>query len=263
VHVDHFTMRRRTTAPASLASRGLRPAAELAAGRAHGDRLRYIAGCRCNACRGANTAYERARAAARRAGDWNGLVDALTARRHLATLSAAGVGRRTVGEISGVADSILSSVITGRKQSIRARTERAILAVTEAAKADHALLDAAPTWRLLDSLLAQGYTKAALARALGQTRAALQISRHQVTVRTAYAVERLHAQLRTCDAGPTLSLIAELREEGYRQALIERELAALAQELGRDAPDLTVLGDRRIRVDAADLVQRLYAKLTS
>ncbi len=38
----------------AIEARGLRPIGELARNRPHGDRLRYMAGCRCPACRGAN-----------------------------------------------------------------------------------------------------------------------------------------------------------------------------------------------------------------
>ena len=65
-----------------LAQRGLKPASELAAKRPHGDRLRYVAGCRCDLCRKANSTYERERQKARAAGDWNGIVDAAKARQH-------------------------------------------------------------------------------------------------------------------------------------------------------------------------------------
>lgn len=64
-----------------LPSRGLKPAAELAKVRPHGTRLKYVGGCRCDACRSANSAYERDRQLARKHGDWNGLASARRARR--------------------------------------------------------------------------------------------------------------------------------------------------------------------------------------
>ena len=54
----------------------LRSAVELAAGKPHGTRIRYVGGCRCLPCRAANSRYESERQAARKLGDWNGLVDA-------------------------------------------------------------------------------------------------------------------------------------------------------------------------------------------
>lgn len=199
----------------TMAARGLRPASELAKERPHGDRLRYIAGCRCQECRRANTGYETARAKARKAGDWNGIVSADRARAHLHALSAAGVGRRQVTDASGIAETTLQLIAAGHRTNLRARTERSILDVTTQALADHALIDAAPTWRLIDELLASGYSKAELARALGYETAAIQLKRTQCTVRNAYDVERLHARLHRVPAAPSLLLLAELREEGY------------------------------------------------
>ncbi len=246
---------------AGLAARGLRPVAELAKNRPHGDRLRYMAGCRCQECRGGNTAYEKSRALARKAGDWNGLVGAERARAHIAHLSSRNVGRRTISDVADVADTVLSAIISGAKTKIRAATERAILAVTEEAAADHALVSAGPTWELLDELISGGYTKAELALQLGAKMPALQISRNQVTVRNAHEVRLLYARLQLIPAGPTLRLISELREEGFRLPLIERRVAALAAEIGLPTPDLTVRNGR-IQGRAANLVERVHAILT-
>lgn len=247
------------TSSTALAARGLRPVADLARDRQHGDRLRYMAGCRCADCRRANTAYETARAAARKAGDWNGIVPAAKARGHLAALSALGIGRRAVGDVCGVADSILSAIITGKKANIRARSERAILAVTVAAAADRALIPAAPTWSLLDELIADGYSKAELARQLGYKTHALQINRHQITVRNAYDVERLHERLRMVDAKRTLRLLDALADEGYTRRQIIEGLARLATTTGAEAPILTVRNGR-LMASAARLVERLNAE---
>lgn len=243
-----------------LLGRGLRPAAELARDRPCGDRLRYMAGCRCGDCRQANTAYERTRAAARKAGDWNGIVGAGRARAHMAALSLQGVGRRTVCDVSGVAETVLTEIIAGRKARIRARTERAILAVTHQAAADGALISAEETWRMLDELLAQGYTKTELATALGYKNRALQLKRHQVTVRTAFEVHRLYEKLKLVDASQTLALLTELRDEGYRINQILRKAQDTASRIGAPPPDLKVRGGR-IRADAARIVDLVHEEL--
>ena len=242
--------------------RGHKPVAELARDRPHGDRLRSMAGCRCDACRQANGRYERERQAARKAGDWNGCVPASKARAHLAALSAAGVGRRTVGDVCGVADVVLVEVIAGRKTNIRARTERAILAVTEQAAADRAYIDGASTWRMLDELLADGYSKATLARELGYQRPALQLRRDRVTARNAYEVARMYARLRFCPARETLALLRDLSEEGFHKQRVHRWLEALAAKRQLPPPDLTVRRDR-ILASTADLVRELHLQLTS
>jgi hypothetical protein len=220
-----------------------------------------MAGCRCSECRRANTDYEKARARARKAGEWNGLVSADQVRAHMAKLSKIGVGRRAVADVSGVSDSALVQIIAGRKTQLRALTARRILAVTKEAAADHALVCAKPSWRLLDELLSDGYTKAELALALGNRSPALQLGRKRVTVRNAFEVQRLHARLQFCAASQTLALLQELSAEGFRRDRLLKMLVTLAATVGADAPDLTVR-DGRIRRSTAMLVQRLHAQLT-
>lgn len=243
-----------------LAARGLRPIAQLAQGRPCGDRLRYMAGCRCVDCRRANTAYETARAKARKAGDWNGIVSAQKARTHLAALSAKGVGRRAVGDVCDVADTVLSAIINGKKTHIRARTERAILDVTAAAAADGALIPAGPTWALLDELIAAGYSKAELARHLGRRMPALQLSRHQVTVRNAADVSALHRRLRLVDAGPTQHHLTALEGEGYTRRQITEQLAKVAFAAGL-APPVLAFRLGRVLASTARIVERAHAVL--
>lgn len=250
-----------THAQVAMSARGLRSAAELSAGKPHGLRIRYMAGCRCQECRTANTAYEKARNIARKSGDWNGNVPAEKARAWLAALSKEGVGRRTVSDVAQIADSVLAQIITGRKKLVRARTERAILAVTAIAASDGAYVDAGPTWLLIDELLADGYTKTFLALELGRKTHALQLSRSQVTVRNAYDVQQLHARLRSCDATHTLALLEDLSEEGFHRDRVKKLLADLAAKRGIDAPDLTVRRGR-VREVAAQLVAQLHAELT-
>ena len=239
----------------------LRPVAELAAGRPHGDRLRYLAGCRCADCRRSNTEYERGRAAARKAGEWNGIVPAERTRAHIASLALAGVGRRQVADASGVAESIVVGIARGDRKNVRAATERAILGVNGQAIADRALIDAGPTWQLLDELVATGYSKAHLARELGHSSPAIQIRRTQCTVRTAYDVQRLHQRLRRVPAQATQQLSEELREEGYRPDRVERLVGEMAARQGMAPPDLQVHGEW-ISASAANLVAQLHAELT-
>lgn len=180
-----------------LINRGLRPAADLAADRPHGERLRYVGGCRCDECRAANARYERERLTARREGDWNGIVPADRARAHLLKLSKAGVGRRAVAAASDVADTVLQEIRAGRKKRIRARTERLILAVSAAQASDRALTPARRTHKLIAELLEEGYTAGFLAERLGYRHRGLQFRAERVTVRNAARVARLHRELTT------------------------------------------------------------------
>lgn len=245
----------------ALLKRGLRPASELAMNRPHGDRLRYLGGCRCHACRGANTAYEKQRAIARANGEWNGLVSAMPAREHLAALSKAGVGRRVVRDVCGVSDTILWAIIVGNKLKVRARTAKAILSVTAEAKADRALIPANATWALIQELLADGYTKAFLAKFMGRSRPALQLGKDQITVRNAFEVTRMYEQLRMVDSAPSLMLIAQLREEGYLITRIEQRVRELAQILGVEFEGLD-LNAKRIRANVGRLIKLAHSQMT-
>lgn len=180
-----------------LASRGLRPVAELGGARPHGTRLRYLSGCKCFKCRRANSDYERERQAARLAGDWNGIVDAARARAHLIKLARAGVGRRVVSEVTDVAHSILHEIRQRRRLKIRARTERKILAVTPDMRADRSIVSAAKAWHLIGELLEEGFTKSAIAKELGYRTQALQLRHDRITARNEQRVIALHRRLTT------------------------------------------------------------------
>lgn len=249
--------------PRGLAARGLRPASELAKNRPHGDRLRYIGGCRCAECRAANTAYEKARVVARKAGDWNGYVDTQLARQHLQQLSGQGVGRHSVSDASGVADSILFEIASGAKTRIRARTEKAILAVTAEAAADHAYVCAKTTWALLDELIADGYTRGELALAMGRKTANLQVGRRQVTVRTRFEVQRLHERLHFVNGHEAVRKLADLRAEGFRPERIELELQALALERGIEPMPSITPRHGRMHHQAVQLIQAVHERLTA
>ena len=175
----------------NVQERGLRPVSDLGSERPHGTRLRYLAGCKCFQCRRSNSDYERARSQARAAGDWNGIVDASRARRHIRALSGVGVGRRAIASASDIAESIVCEIRAGKRLRIRARTERKILAVTAAVASDGSLVPAAPVWRMVEWLIEEGFTKARIAEAIGQKRA-LQLGRDRVTVRNAAAIRRLY-----------------------------------------------------------------------
>lgn len=175
-----------------LAARGLRPVRELGLRRPHGERLRYMAGCRCLKCRCANSNYETRRAAARRRGEWNGIVDASPARKHLRRLSRRGVGYKTAADAASVARSTVAKVIAGERQRLRAQTVKRLLAVTPAAHADHSIVSARRTWRLIERLLEEGFTKRRIAQELlGPKAKALQLRPDFVLARTELAVEKL------------------------------------------------------------------------
>lgn len=166
--------------------------------RAHGTRAKYVADkCRCHACVQANRDYARARDRASRRPDEisrSAFVSAAPVRAHLHELSAAGVGYKRAAEISGVGKTALFKVLNGHsKRMLRANAER-VLAVTPAAVADGAYIDAAPTWELINQLLAAGWSKAAISRAIGQDGLALQLGKTRVTAAHARAIADLAAR---------------------------------------------------------------------
>lgn len=121
----------------------------------------------------------------------NDLVSTSRVRAHLAELSRLGIGRHAVAEASGVSRSLVNAIASGAAQQVRARTERALLAVDETCRADGALVPAARVWRHVRRILEAGWSRAAIARALGNVTPALQIGRRAVRLRTADRLQRL------------------------------------------------------------------------
>lgn len=226
----------RRTIRGDMAARGLRPAADLAANKPCGTRLRYYAGCRCFQCRMANSAYEAERKAARARGEGNGLVSADRAREHLAYLSDNGVGMKTAADAAKVPPSSIAKIIYCQRLNIRAQTERRILAVTTATRADGAFVDAGPTWVLINELLASGYSKVRIASELaGKPVKALQLRGEQITVRNAGVARLVYDRLRLVSATELRQAerqLAELREECFRMDHIQRDVDKLAAARG-------------------------------
>jgi hypothetical protein len=178
----------------NLENRGLQ-LAKIANDKPHGDRVKYMGGCRCMLCRAANSQYEVGRAAARRRGESNELVSAKYAQRHLRALSRHGIGRDTVSDITGLATSTIELIRTGKRKQIRRQNAAKIMAVTFEATTDAKIVPAARTWRIINLLLNEGFTKAEIARRLGCKMPALRIRKDLITARTAAKVERLYNQL--------------------------------------------------------------------
>jgi hypothetical protein len=178
--------------------------------RPHGTHAKYaVERCRCEPCRLAQRQYNRnrVRAIARPDENWCPYVPADKAREHLAWLADCGVGIKTVAKLSGVPHGSLSKVVYGQggrapSRRIRPETERRILAVMPHHAAGAQKIPAAHTWRLLNDLIARGWTRAELARRLGTQGPGLQIGRHQVRASTARKVERLHTELSRLPAIP-------------------------------------------------------------
>jgi RNA polymerase sigma factor (sigma-70 family) len=169
---------------------------------AHGTRPRYVFGpderdapgpCRCEPCRAANRAYARERDRRVRAGRKR--TPATPVREHLEWLAAHGVGKRAVAAASGVALSAIDDLRQNRTRLVDQSTAEQILAVTPAALAPGALVDATAAHADVDRLLAAGWTRAAIAAALGSNTPALQLGRTRVKASTAARLAELVANL--------------------------------------------------------------------
>ena len=165
--------------------------------------------CRCTDCRQAARHYEKSRLV-RKARGLQPYVDAGKARDHIAWLNSPAVrgevaslaGRRgTVAEWwftpaarrLGLMPTQLKQIGSGQIRRIRASTGRKIVSLTPNSHGDGLLVDAAPTKALIVMLLERGWTKAAIARAIGVSGARmLQIARSDKVRRvTADAVHQL------------------------------------------------------------------------
>lgn len=168
--------------------------------RQHGSKARYVFGpnqddepgpCRCEPCRTAARVYERDRK--RRTEP--AYVGADAARQHVRWLSEQGVGLKTIAKISGVAHGTLWKLVYGKggrpSKRIRRETHDRLLAVMPSDGAAGSKVPAGPTWAAIGQLIARGWTKTAIARAVGQKGAGLQVGRQEVTRRTAGAIRAL------------------------------------------------------------------------
>lgn len=163
----------------------------------HGTRVRYMAGCKCVPCRAAASRYEQLRQRIRNDGLADDLVPATKARNRLAWLRRHGIGLRTVARVGGVSRSVLAKIRSGEREQVRHETERAIFGVTKNATALGVYVDARQAWQRVRWLLAHGWSKARIARAVINPRAkALQINPDRITKRNAQAIERLYQAAR-------------------------------------------------------------------
>ena len=152
----------------------------------HGNRSSYVAGCRCDACRQANTDYARQlerRHARHRYGiepfQTFTLVDPKETRRHIEWLRTRGIGLRTIRDLTGMSRSNLQRIVNGERKHITSTTADRILAIG-LHRTPPPLVDADQAWTIIRTLNARGLSNAEIARQLGHKKAAVQISRTRV-----------------------------------------------------------------------------------
>jgi len=169
--------------------------------REHGARAKYVVEkCRCELCTQANRDYALQRDRHKRRVAFGleehkpAFVDATEAREHLLWLSKVGVGKRRVSQLTGISLSAIDKLRQGNRTKCRPETAAKILAVGRSRASDGAFIDAKKTWQRIEDLLAHGWTKQAIAKAIGSKaqRPALQLQPNKVTARNARAIEQLH-----------------------------------------------------------------------
>lgn len=161
----------------------------------HGTRKKYRSGCRCLICRAANARYESERARVHVPGGGTSLVPATAAREHIHQLSKDGLGRDALSAASDIAPSVISRIKSGRSTHVQRRTEDKLLSISKDAVSDASLVKARPTWRQINALLAEGFTKAELARRLHYKTGSLQLGKKWILARNAARVDRLYRML--------------------------------------------------------------------
>jgi hypothetical protein len=176
----------------------IKPASVLAENKPHGTRIKYMGGCRCLPCRAANSRYSVECEARKKRGEGNPIVSASRAREHILQLSKQGIGRRAISDACDIGQSSIGEIKRGIKKQIRRETERKILSVDSGAAAGGTLVCVKSTWRRINWLLKEGFTKKELAQRLGYARQ-LQIRRDKCCASTAAKVEKFYNRIRAGD----------------------------------------------------------------
>jgi len=172
----------------------------------HGTRTGYVKGCRCDPCTEANLADHQARTArAAAGGPTTDLVSAARACGHLRILAGQGAQLKPLARACGLNVKTVEEITKGERSRILPSTERILLEVTladvRAAANPGTRVEAAPTWALLDDMVARGWPKSWIARELGLG-AALQLSHSSLSAENAAKVADLDRRLGQLSAPP-------------------------------------------------------------
>ena len=201
--------------------------------REHGTRAKYVVEkCRCQPCTIANRLYARERDRKERRVAYGIeapsviFIDATETREHIQWLRKVGIGRRQIHATSRVALSTIQKIASGQLLRIRPTTADRILAVGLHKASGGTLVDAKPTWRLINDLLKHGWTKTQIARHINDDpdARALQISKTKIRRSTADKVQQLHDQ--------TMFRIVEERRLGNERTKKSRAARAAVTGVG-------------------------------
>lgn len=163
----------------------------------HGTVIRHRHGCRCLPCRAAWANYCRATRARVKAGTADFQVSAEFARKHLNYLSAHGLGLRAIEECTGISREHLQDIKHGRTR-IRQSTEERIMRIhSSALKSAGSWTHAHRSHEQVNAMLAEGWTKAQIARAMGLKSAALKWwGRNRIRVSTQVRLDAVYQHFR-------------------------------------------------------------------
>jgi hypothetical protein len=162
----------------------------------HGDVNRYRHGCRCLPCGASNAAYQRDLRARHKEHEPDRVVSAEIARQHLQELHEQGVKRLNVARASGVMKRIVTQIRTGKYRRIRESTERAIMAVTVAARDNGKVVDSTETDWTIEELLRRRFSMVELAARLGYQAGEIPFyKRRRVSLENARRTEQLFRML--------------------------------------------------------------------
>lgn len=126
----------------------------------------YSAGCRCYTCGWGQSEWDRKRTLAIRRGTWKPFVPIGPVLTHLRTLTAAGMGRRRIGELSGINQRNVQRILAGGVTKLRPVTADRLLAVT-VAPSGRTLIDSTGSRRRIEALCAAGWSLRAQAAEVG------------------------------------------------------------------------------------------------
>lgn len=177
----------------------------------HGTRLAYVRDrCRCDECRGAATAAERARRRQKAYGRYGGLIDAEPARQHVRTLMASGIGMKQITRLGGPSGGVMCKLMYGQplpdgtrrppSRRITPRVADSIFAIIPETRAlaGGALVDGTGTRRRVQALVVLGWSLSKIARMVGwnvSNFGGMVNSQRQVTASTARRIADLYEQL--------------------------------------------------------------------
>ncbi|MEU3990174.1 hypothetical protein AB0F24_17660 [Streptomyces platensis] len=164
----------------------------------HGERARYLRGCRCTECSNANYRYtSRLRLDYQRGQRRRTSPDRAATRIH--QLLNKGWSQTQISDASGVGRRGIGDIVQKARPSISRETERKILAMRPGPPPPPRDVEATGTVRRLRALIAVGHSSSSIATELGMHPDALgKIARHElphVRTVTAQAVASIYTQL--------------------------------------------------------------------